>query len=329
MSYTISQTYLEDVCHNEKLHSLKTRIAHLFKDEEKVLPLVITDVLVFLINLERKWNKEKPELMEKNRMFFLVSKEQLMYHLFITERQARYSLLVLKKKGLIEGKRKGVKGKDTLYRIDYQKIAELLDFDDEGFSSYTKAFLDVASQNEERDKEAVSNYKSKWEEINLSAYKPIDEHMDVCHKYGLDDVDVLITQFITKTLYVFCSTRIEWNEADLNTIRKMISGSKDYFSSRKEQSHSVGIDVCFPRLYDAVLKLKSEDNWQSSWALCLAYWYGKQNKNDYSLDNQKDSGIVALFNKEGIMDRDYTTDGKFSSVPMYKPTNKPSKKRWP
>ena len=60
MSYTISQTYLEDVCHNEQLHSLKTRIAHLFKDEEKVLPLVVTDVLVFLINLERKWNKEKP-----------------------------------------------------------------------------------------------------------------------------------------------------------------------------------------------------------------------------------------------------------------------------
>ena len=173
MSYTISQTYLEDVCHNEQLHSLKTRIAHLFKDEEKVLPLVITDVLVFLINLERKWNKEKPELMEKNSMFFLVSKEQLMYHLFITERQAKYSLLVLKKKGLIEGKRKGVKGKETLYRIDYEKIAELLAFDDEGFSSYTKGFLDVASQNEERKKEAVSTYKSKWEEINLSAYKPI------------------------------------------------------------------------------------------------------------------------------------------------------------
>lgn len=329
MSYTISQTNLEDVCHNEKLHSLKTRIAHLFKDEEKVLPLVVTDVLVFLINLERKWNEEKPELMEKNSMFFLVSKEQLMYHLFITERQAKYSLLVLKKKGLIEGKRKGVKGKETLYRIDYEKIAELLAFDDEGFSSYTKGFLDVASQNEERKKEAVSTYKSKWEEINLSAYKPIDEHRDVCNKYGLDEVDVLITQFITKALYVFCSTRIEWSEADLNTIRKMISGSKDLFSSRKEQSHYVGSDVCFPRLYDAVLKLKNEDNWQSSWALCLAYWYGKQNKNDYSLDNQKDSEIVVLFNKEGIMDRDYTTDEEFISVPMYRPTNKPSKKRWP
>ena len=329
MSYTISQTNLEDVCHNEQLHSLKTRIAHLFKDEDKVSPLVVTDVLVFLINLERKWNKEKPELMEKNSMFFLVSKEQLMYHLFITERQAKYSLLVLKKKKLIEGKRKGVKGKNTLYRINYKKIAELLASDDEGFSSYTKGFLDVASQNEERKKEAVSTYKSKWEEINLSAYKPIDEHRDVCNKYGLDEVDVLITQFITKALYVFCSTRIEWNEADLNTIRKMISGSKDLFSSRKEQSHYVGSNVCFPRLYDAVLKLNNEDNWQSSWALCLAYWYGKQNKNDYSLENQKDSGIVVLFNKEGIMDRDYTTDEKFNSVPMYRPTNKPSKKRWP
>lgn len=272
--------YITEVLGDTRHSTLRNKLIFALGRDENARRL--TDLLTYLITIQREQWKKNPDQMSEYEGYFLRNCNQIEQEVFLSSTHRRDVMNELKEKGLIDFT---IKGREKIYRVKVliDKVIDLVeDYDDE-FNRYQDEFRESESLRCESKKDKQLENRKKWETINRWKYSDYETFREKVSEYeDIDEFDLNIITLISKAMWKYKKKKIEWTEKDLNYLRSVICEGRRldkkededrfYYKSKKEQeelfrrlgnNYKRIVDTC--KLDDS--KYKEIKSWAYSYSL--------------------------------------------------------------
>lgn len=243
--------FIQQITKNNDYYRLRQRILFSFRNEKNTSE--ITDILFYLINIERKASDY--QVLFRYDYYFLQNTEQINSNCFVSDRVRNKCMKILKEKRLIDYTRKESLCGSLRIRINYEEIINLIVSEDELFREYHHDLSEKMLEKKEKRDKRILLYNETWEMINKLKFSSLKDFMKEKDDLNLHKYDVYLISIITKFVYLFTGEIFKWTAKDFNTIRWIISQSSRIRDgiSKEEQDENLKIMIQqdFVRIIDS------------------------------------------------------------------------------